>query len=98
MVGDGYCDGVINVMIYFECYGIVNILVGNGCGVWEINRRSLGRARKYIYIYIYIYTHIPYYRYRRAGVLSSPSGRPPVTGKSFRVVRACVRAFAWSLC
>jgi membrane glycosyltransferase len=45
--------GVINVMMYFECYGIVNILVGNGCGVWEINRRSLGRAPIYIsYRYI----------------------------------------------
>jgi len=60
--------GVINVMMYFECYGIVNILVGNGCGVWEINRRSLGRAPIYIsYIYIKIL-----YRYRRVGVLSSP--------------------------
>jgi hypothetical protein len=81
--------GVINVMMYFECYGIVNILVGNGCGVWEINRRSLGRAPKYIHTYIYIYI---IYKYRRVGVLSSPLGRPPVTGKSFRVVRAFMRA------
>ena len=38
-----------------------------------------------------IYEYIPY-EYRRLGGVSSPLGRPPRTGKSFRVVHACVRA------
>ena len=36
-----------------------------------------------VYIYIYIY--------RTLGGVRSPLGRPTVTGKSFRVVRACAR-------
>ena len=41
----------------------------------------------HIYIYIYTYTYIYIYIYRRLGGV-----RP--TGKSFRFVRACVRAYA----
>ena len=59
---------------------------------------SQGGGRRITYLY---YVCIYIYIYRRLGGVSSPLGRPPVTGKSFRVVRACarvVRACARSLC
>ena len=43
----------------------------------------------HIYIYIDVFLHIYIYIYRRLG---GNKRQPPATGKSFRFVRACVRA------